>query len=66
MCFKVDVHAGPCVRVCPCVCACACPMEVRRGLDRLELKLQVVVSCLMWVLDTELRSPARVASALNA
>lgn len=52
--------------MCARVCACACPMEVRRGLDRLELKLQVVVSCLMWVLDTELGSPARVASALNA
>lgn len=66
MCFKVDVHVCPCVCVCARVCACACPMEVRRGLDRLELKLQVVVSCLMWVLDTELGSPARVASALNA
>lgn len=64
MCFKIDVHVCPCV--CVCARACVCPMEVRRGLDRLELKLQVVVSCLMWVLDTELGSPTRVASALNA
>lgn len=57
-----------CARVCACVhvCACACPMEVRRGLERLELRLQVVVSCLMWVLDTELGSSARAASVLNA
>lgn len=60
------MRARVCACVPVCVRACACPMEVRRGLDRLELKLQVVVSCLMWVLDTELGSPARVASALNA
>lgn len=66
MCFKIDVHVCPCVCACVRVCACACPMEVRRGLERLELKLQVVVSCLMWVLDTELGSSARAASVLNA
>lgn len=35
MCFKIDVHVCPCV--CVCARACVCPMEVRRGLDRLEL-----------------------------
>lgn len=52
--------------MCVCACVCVCPLEIRRGLDRLELKLQVVVSCLMWVLEIELGSSARVASALNA
>lgn len=52
--------------MCVCACVCVCPMEVRRGLGHLELKLQVVVSCLMWVLEIELGSSARVASAFNA
>ena len=33
--------------------------------DPLELKLQLAVSCQMWVLGTELRPSARAASALN-
>lgn len=48
------------------MCVCVCVMEFRRGLDCLELKLQVAVSCLMWVLETELGSSARAASALDS
>jgi|UPI0000F4FF29 hypothetical protein len=34
-------------------------------LDLLDRKLQVVVSCRIWVLGTELRLSARAGSALN-
>jgi hypothetical protein len=33
--------------------------------DPLEPELLLFVSCLMWVLGTELRSPAKAASFLN-
>lgn len=44
------------------MCVCVCPTGVRRGLDTLELELQVTMNCLMWVLGTELGPSARVAS----
>lgn len=37
----------------------------KRVPDTLELKLQVVVSCLMWVLGIKLRSSERAESSLN-
>lgn len=37
----------------------------KMGSDALELKLQLVVSCLMWVLGAEIGSSARTVSALN-
>lgn len=37
----------------------------KRSLDPLELELQMVVSHLMWVLQTEPRSSAEAASAMN-
>jgi hypothetical protein len=37
----------------------------KRVLDPLQLELQPVVSCLMWVLRTELRSFARATHGLN-
>lgn len=39
---------------------CAVTPEARRGLE-----LQAVVSCLIWVLKTKARSPARAANSLN-
>jgi hypothetical protein len=46
----------------PCVCSC---LWRQRASDPLELELQAVVSCLMWVLETEPGSSARAVSALN-
>lgn len=34
-------------------------------MDPLELDLQVVVPLLLWVLETELRSSARIVSLIN-
>lgn len=49
---------------------CICRVYARRGkkktLDLTELKLQTSVSCPMWVLGTELRSPRRTAVLLTA
>lgn len=52
--------------LCACVCLClsiyTCvqvSMESRRDFCILKVKLRVVVSCLMWVLGTELRTSAR-------
>ena len=42
----------------------AVPTEAR-GMDPLELELQVVVSCQTWVLGTEIESFARAVSVLN-
>lgn len=42
------------------------PVEARRVLDPLELKLQGVVSHLMWVLGTQLQSSAKAASAFDS
>jgi hypothetical protein len=38
--------------------------DQKRKLDHLELELEVVVSCLRWVLRTELWSSERAASTL--
>lgn len=37
-----------------------------RTSDTLELELQAIVCCLMWMLEIELRSPAREAHVLNS
>lgn len=37
----------------------------KRALDLKELKLQAAVSCLMWLLDAELRSSANGAGTLD-
>jgi hypothetical protein len=43
-----------------CVCMCACiGGDQKRALNPLALEFQVVVSHLMWILGTELRSSAR-------
>lgn len=47
-----------------CVCACAL-RGLQRVSDPLELELKVVVSHLMWVLETEPRSSGRESSAPN-
>ena len=54
-------------KICVCVCVCVCGVHggQKRVSDPLELELQVVVSRLMWVLVTELRSSTRAARALN-
>lgn len=53
-----------CVCVCSCVCAHLCG-DQKMALYVLELELQVVMSCLTWVLGTDLRSTVRAASALK-
>lgn len=50
---------------CGCVYLYAVPREARRGSRPLELGLQMVVSCLMWILGREPGSCARTASATN-
>jgi len=47
------------------LCLCGAHKGQKRASDLLELELQVVVGCLMWVLGTELRSFARAANTLN-
>ena len=60
----VFVCEGVCVSyACAHVCADACQGQKRTS-DPLEVEPQVVVSCLAWVLGTELDSSRR-ASALN-
>lgn len=47
-----------------CVCVMGC-VHSPEGLEYLELELQIVVSCLMWVLDIELRFSVTALHALN-
>lgn len=56
--------------MCVCVCVYATYMvhacgDLKRTLNFLELALQVVLSCLNWILGTKLRSPGRAVSARN-
>lgn len=53
--------------VCLCVstCVCRCPWEPEGVIRPLELELQVVVSCLTWVLGVEHQAPGRTVSALS-
>lgn len=52
-----------------CVCVNVCnvvPTEARKGSwIPLQLELQKVISCPLWVLGTELRSPERAVCALK-
>ena len=70
VCVCMHACATVCVCVCVCVCVYACECSAhggqKRAPDTLELKLQAVESCLLWVLGTELRSCGRAASALTA
>lgn len=60
--FKI---APMCVLVCGCAYLSAVSTASRKGRQAPELELQVVVSHLTWVLETELRSSGRPASPLN-
>jgi hypothetical protein len=46
-------------------CACSAHRGQKRVSDLLGLALQVVMSCLMWVLGIKLRSSGRADSALK-
>lgn len=47
------------------VCVCVCVQEPKEPEDSLELKLEVVVSCLICVLGAKLGSSGRKVNALN-
>jgi hypothetical protein len=47
------------------MCMCVLVSEEKRGLDPLELELQLV-NCSMWVLGTEFWFSGRAANALNS
>lgn len=57
---KIKVYFYLCVRVCVrmwvCAHSCRYPWKPETS-DPLEMELQKVVSCLTWVLGTELESP---------
>lgn len=58
MCTRVLLHDYM-----PLLYGCLrCPED---GAESLVLELQVVVSCLLWVLGTQLRFPGRTAWTLN-
>jgi hypothetical protein len=66
VCASVCVHvhcvcAFTCTcALCVCVCVCVCTIGIqKRVLDSLEVELQEVMSCRVWVLETELRFSAR-------
>lgn len=48
-----------------CICECRCLRGQKRACDPLELELQAIVSCLTWVLGTELRPSARALCILH-
>lgn len=54
-----------CVQVNGCVQVSVGAMGQRKASDRLELELQELVSCSMWVLGTEPRSSVRTVSVTN-
>ena len=54
-----------CVCVCVCMCECRCLKSSGKGARPLELELQAVVSCIMWVLGTVSGPSVRAANALN-
>ena len=70
VCLLVCICVLLCVHTCACLPVYAQQMCTalggqKRVLDILELQLQVVVSHLMWVLETKLRSSTRTINALN-
>ena len=54
-----------CLSVCMCTALYAGACGSQGVMDPLKLELQATMSHLTWVLETELRSSARAASALN-
>jgi hypothetical protein len=50
--------------VCICTYECQCLKSSKEGI-RVELELQSVVSCSLWVLRIQLRSSGRVVPAFN-
>lgn len=54
VCFLEHTSVHPCM---PSVCG-----GQKKALDALELELQAIMGCLMWVLGTKPRSPAKAAS----
>jgi hypothetical protein len=58
--LKAEIHMKAFKK--SCVCVCVYPQWLQKGIGSLGDKVQSVVSCLMWVLGTELRSSGRVAS----
>lgn len=61
----VCVHVSTCVYVCAHVHLCMGTLGGQMRMPVLERKLQIVVSCQMWVLGTELGSSGSAASTLN-
>lgn len=53
------------VCLCVCVSCVGCPWRPEDGTGFLELVLQMIVSCLTWVLGGEPRSPKRAANTPN-
>lgn len=51
-------------RSCVHVCVQACDIHMRAS-GALELEVQMIVNCLMWLLETKLGSPGRGVCALN-
>lgn len=52
-----------CVSKYICAMCVQMTLDTKRGLDPLDLELQVVVSCPLWVLGPERQSSGGVASA---
>lgn len=48
-----------------CLHACLCPWSPGKGIRYLELEIQMVVRCQLWVLGTKPWSSARMTSSLN-
>jgi hypothetical protein len=62
----VSVCLSACLPACLWVCAYECKyLQKPEALDHLEWEPQEVVSCLTWVLGTELRASGRAPSVLN-
>lgn len=51
-----------CIYMWVCTCECSAYRSQREVCDFLELELQAVVSCYMWVLGTDLGSSARAGA----
>lgn len=70
VCERVPEYMCVFVRECVSVCVCVylqeftCASAAQRTSDSLELKLQVVVTSVMWVLGVEPMFSARTVSAL--
>lgn len=71
--LEIETKKGSLKKLCLCVCVWLC-IRVSAGTHRnqkgvsdlLELECQAVVTCLTWVLGTEVRSSPRAACAPNS